>query len=743
MRTSLRLVALAATLCSGCRHESAAGSSAPAPSEPASATLGDAALADSSSRAKALQLAELTRKAGVVRVEDLSSRDVQVRRAAARTLAQHRTTGEQSKLLLALADEDAEVVAWAALGLADTCTSTRDAVVTALASRAASLRGQEDVPSGASALASLARAIGRCAADHSERVLLDWASSRSTGSEDALFGIGDAGAARGRFREEIAVGLLELAAGSASAKPWATALQPLTRVAHLPVSVIERARDVALARLADGAEEKIHAIRVLGRTDERAVPTLVELVRNPDKASATERAEGVRALARLGGVGQRGLRIVLSSLVPDVGPSGPMPAIEGADFGPLLVTVESLTDIEGARQPLDRLSKLDSPSDALPTIVRRVSQLRCASAKLVAERDFNYAPLARCDRTASNAEPGQGTFGARAMVASIAIEGTELVGKRLRAWEAYANGGDHRARAAAIEAIAVHPELSDPESPLVAALESGNGAVVAAAADVIAKHPDRIRARTDIERRGRKRKGHKPDDKRVGKALALALNDGELTSDIEVLVKLADAAGAALADEAREPLSSLCRSPYAIVRDHAARALSQLLGGDRKFQCAPEDAEAIVPDEFERQPTSLVSVVLESDAGELRLALDPLHAPVAVARLRDLVKEGFYDGMIIHRVVPGFVVQLGSPTFDGFGGPKGRPALPCETSWQRFFDGSVGMALAGRDTGSSQFFVTLSALPQLDGQYAWLGRASGPWSSLVEGDRIVRARLAP
>jgi cyclophilin family peptidyl-prolyl cis-trans isomerase len=63
----------------------------------------------------------------------------------------------------------------------------------------------------------------------------------------------------------------------------------------------------------------------------------------------------------------------------------------------------------------------------------------------------------------------------------------------------------------------------------------------------------------------------------------------------------------------------------------------------------------------------------------------------------------------------------------------------------------VGIALApgitpgqpGRDTGSSQFFVTLAAYPHFDGQYSWLGQATGAWDALVEGDRIIKATVAP
>ena len=114
---------------------------------------------------------------------------------------------------------------------------------------------------------------------------------------------------------------------------------------------------------------------------------------------------------------------------------------------------------------------------------------------------------------------------------------------------------------------------------------------------------------------------------------------------------------------------------------------------------------------------------------------------MAVTRIVDLAKSGFYDGMIVHRVVAGFVSQLGSPTADGYGGPADKPPLSCETSPIHYAPFTVGIALAGRDTGSSQFFVTHAAYPHLDGRYAQIGTASGSWDALVDGDRIVKAHL--
>src|SRR6202020_1561526 len=129
-----------------------------------------------------------------------------------------------------------------------------------------------------------------------------------------------------------------------------------------------------------------------------------------------------------------------------------------------------------------------------------------------------------------------------------------------------------------------------------------------------------------------------------------------------------------------------------------------------------------------------VRVTFSTDAGELAIVFEPALAPIAATRFAALAKGGFYDGIVVHRVVPGFVAQFGDPDGDGYGGAG--TLLRCETSTLPFCPLDVGVALAGRDTGSSQLFVTLARFPHLDGEYARVGRAEGDWWSLAEGDVI-------
>ena len=91
-----------------------------------------------------------------------------------------------------------------------------------------------------------------------------------------------------------------------------------------------------------------------------------------------------------------------------------------------------------------------------------------------------------------------------------------------------------------------------------------------------------------------------------------------------------------------------------------------------------------------------------------------------VANLVLLARKGFFNGRHVPRVVPDFVVQMGSPCDTMDGGPG--YTVRCENSLDWYGPGSVGMALSGKDTGGSQFFITLNAAPHLTGRYTRVGQ---------------------
>jgi cyclophilin family peptidyl-prolyl cis-trans isomerase len=135
---------------------------------------------------------------------------------------------------------------------------------------------------------------------------------------------------------------------------------------------------------------------------------------------------------------------------------------------------------------------------------------------------------------------------------------------------------------------------------------------------------------------------------------------------------------------------------------------------------------------------------IETARGDIVIELDTTRAPKNARNFLGLVRRGFYDGLLFHRVVPGFVAQGGDPRGDGSGGAGHLVA--CERNATPYVEGTVGMALSGPDTGSSQFFIALAPAPHLEGRYTAFGKVVDGMSvarTLRPNDRIVSAREEP
>jgi cyclophilin family peptidyl-prolyl cis-trans isomerase/HEAT repeat protein len=133
-------------------------------------------------------------------------------------------------------------------------------------------------------------------------------------------------------------------------------------------------------------------------------------------------------------------------------------------------------------------------------------------------------------------------------------------------------------------------------------------------------------------------------------------------------------------------------------------------------------------------------VVIETDKGELSLRCFAKDAPIHVASFVDLVRNGHYDGLPWHRVVPNFVIQGGDPRGDGWGGAG--YLLRDEINQVRYERGTVGMPKAGKDTGGGQLFITHLPTPHLDGNYTVFARVISGLDvvdRIEVGDRILRA----
>jgi cyclophilin family peptidyl-prolyl cis-trans isomerase/HEAT repeat protein len=135
-------------------------------------------------------------------------------------------------------------------------------------------------------------------------------------------------------------------------------------------------------------------------------------------------------------------------------------------------------------------------------------------------------------------------------------------------------------------------------------------------------------------------------------------------------------------------------------------------------------------------------VDIDTAKGTLRIVLENAHAPLTVANFLKLVAEGYFNGAPFHRIVPNFVVQDGDPSGTGWGGPGWE--IRDEHNMIPYGTGTVGMALSGPDTGGSQWFITHSPQPHLDGRYTVFGRLESGGDvleRLEQGDMIQSMRV--
>jgi len=120
---------------------------------------------------------------------------------------------------------------------------------------------------------------------------------------------------------------------------------------------------------------------------------------------------------------------------------------------------------------------------------------------------------------------------------------------------------------------------------------------------------------------------------------------------------------------------------------------------------------------------------LDLEYGRVVIEMRPDLAPNHVKRIKELVRQGFYDGLAFHRVIAGFMAQTGDPNGDGTGGSGQK--LKAEFSKAKHIRGTVSMARAmSPDSADSQFFIVLASAPHLDGQYT-------VWGEVVEGMNFV------
>lgn len=660
---------------------------------------------------------------GPIAATGLASHDPSLRRPAARALALDMNAEASDQLLTLLADDDDEVVAWAAFGLGAICRGHDDVHVRALAARAVALReGATRASRRIDVRSALARAVARCGGVFAEPALTSWARAGAAWVEPALLALGDLAGRRGALSDEALTVILGLASARAP-----LALYPMSRIESVPEPFGDRVAQAARALLAVPGEERIFAVRTLARSGRGALADLADVVSSP-RYSIAERVDASRALERFGEAGRETAARTLVLL----GAPG-RAAITGGEHGLWLELVAVVAhDVPRvAEQPLFVLANLPPPSGASPSELRRRELLRCAAAGALARGSFDAPVLRQCG-------PEDGEISALARLDALLRR--PLVGARRGAFITFARGPRVTVRSRAIDAIGQHRELGDLGRALLAeALDASDGRIVEAAANVVHAHPERVLVPTAEERRAAldpraaspSRTPAQQVDARIERALGAALARPWLATDGSLRLALLDAALATQHKGAAAAAMAACADASPSIRARVRAALREIDGGAPSCPKADTSTDRLAPP----AAPSARAVVFDTECGSMSVHFDTELAPAAVDRFIALARAGAHRGMAFDRVVPGAVVELGAQA--------PAPLAPIRSELapvavERF---DVGVVAGGHERGPLSIFVALSRAPQLDGERVRLGHAQGPWESVAPGDRILDERV--
>jgi cyclophilin family peptidyl-prolyl cis-trans isomerase/HEAT repeat protein len=242
--------------------------------------------------------------------------------------------------------------------------------------------------------------------------------------------------------------------------------------------------------------------------------------------------------------------------------------------------------------------------------------------------------------------------------------------------------------------------------------------------------------------------GELPPDAETTSALALALNTALRDEMNDAALAILDALAKQKSEAAITAIKTALDSPDYLLRRRAAA----ILAAAQPDATNPDEGriETVatrnrLPDYRRALARRLMRVVatVTTDKGVFKLELLPNDAPLTVDNFVELARRGYFNNIAFHRVVPNFVVQGGDPRGDGNGGPGYQ--IRCEINEVPYARGAVGMALSGKDTGGSQWFITHSPQPHLDGGYTVFARVVEGMETvdrITRGDRIRSINIA-
>jgi len=188
--------------------------------------------------------------------------------------------------------------------------------------------------------------------------------------------------------------------------------------------------------------------------------------------------------------------------------------------------------------------------------------------------------------------------------------------------------------------------------------------------------------------------------------------------DAETMLALLDAMNRVVSDESIQFIQNVYKNTTSYM---IARKTQEILK-NLNISLPPKAEPHInlhIPEQMIFQEEK-IKATIETSRGNILIELLPGIAPATVSNFIDLVKKGYYNNLLFHRVVPDFVIQGGDPRGDGWGGPG--YAIPSENNEVPFERGTIGMATSGNDTGGSQFFICHSEQPHLNRHYTVFGK---------------------
>lgn len=239
--------------------------------------------------------------------------------------------------------------------------------------------------------------------------------------------------------------------------------------------------------------------------------------------------------------------------------------------------------------------------------------------------------------------------------------------------------------------------------------------------------------------------GDLPPSEENTKALIEALPIAFKDDLDDAVMSILGALGKQKNDKANEAIKMALKSDNHLIRRRAAQILKANGAGDFSNEIGYVQTKNTTAD-YKRalaRKNGSVKAVVETEKGNFTINFLPEDAPLTVDNFVMLAKKGYFKNIVFHRVVSNFVVQGGDPRGDGNGGPG--YSIRCEVNEAEYTRGAVGMALSGKDTGGSQWFVTHSPQPHLDGGYTVFGyvdeKDMKTVDSIARGNRIITVRI--